>query len=881
MISLTVAQLGPRVMVHLADAALRSIVLACLAALLLLAFRVRHVTVQLAVWTAVLYAALAMPVLAWLLPAIPVHLRIPAKEVAANPIRSSLSAGAPDQTEVFEVAVPSGQAVHAKAATRSERRVPWAPSTLALAIYAFGVVFLLGRLAMGLFLSRRLRRSSIRVDDPRALRWLEWYTVAMGPKRVPVLAESPAVSVPLTLGVLHPVILIPSGWREWQSAKVAAVIAHEVSHVKRNDSRTRALALIYRCFFWFSPLGWWLERHLANLAEQASDQAALRAGTEPIYYAEVLMSFFGISNGQGRVNWQGVSMARGLRARKRIERVLSSGATLAAGTKTPMLVLLGLCALPLVCLTAAMRPLLVAGAASTTSAPQSEIVARLQLPEPPPPVAPVAPAAPTATPPVPAAPPVPTAAEAGLGAMPAPAAPVPPPAPLAPEPPQAAPTASVRLHTDPVSTFSGTWNLSDVQPANLRLPRYPGSTPAPENEVGLRTVRLQNCSVADLTAARYVTNDSPQKVLSYYSEKMKPYGPVIQCNGGENREVYVELDGEALSNPRPCRPGEVGAGATELKVADDGTQEIMAVKARGGGSEFALVHVRAGSQPSGPNASVGQVYEHLKQLLAAQPGPASASALYGELLAQSGPAYAKAAKTYRNYSQSGGTTVTNSEENDENWTFSDSREGMDFAIVSGKSVMMFGSGDDRDEVRSLQKKIGGDFIWFIHNGNAYVIRDASTVKSAQALFGPMEELGRKQEELGRQQEELGKQQEALGKQQGSVRVTVPGDLEARLKRVEAEIRELGPSATQDDLGRIQGELGDLQGYVGDLQGKAGEQQGELGSRQGELGAKQGELGNKQGELGEEQGRIAREGARKMQGILKRALDSGLAQRAPE
>ena len=54
---------------------------------------------------------------------------------------------------------------------------------------------------------------------------------------------------------------------------------------------------------------------------------------------------------------------------------------------------------------------------------------------------------------------------------------------------------------------------------------------------------------------------------------------------------------------------------------------------------------------------------------------------------------------------------------------------MDFAIVSGKSVAMNGSEDDRDEVESLRKKINGDFIWFIHNGESYIIRDAATVSA--------------------------------------------------------------------------------------------------------------------------------------------------------
>jgi len=171
---------------------------------------------------------------------------------------------------------------------------------LVVGIYLLGAAFLLARVAVGLVLSRRLLRSSTPVGDSRAWRWLKWHSVAMGAGRIPMLAESSAVSVPLTPGVWHPVIVIPS---DWPSAKLAAVMAHEVSHIKRNDSGTRGLALIYRAICWFSPLGWWLERRLADMAEQASDQAAIRAGAEPTYYAEVLMSFFEISTTQERVSW--------------------------------------------------------------------------------------------------------------------------------------------------------------------------------------------------------------------------------------------------------------------------------------------------------------------------------------------------------------------------------------------------------------------------------------------------------------------------------------------------------------------------------------------------------------------------------------------------
>jgi len=224
-----------------------------------------------------------------------------------------------------------------------------------------------------------LRRSLTRLDDPRALRCVEQDAGAMGLKCAPSLAESRAVSVPLTVGVFHPVIVVPSGWREWPSAKLAAVIAHEVSHVRRNDSQTRAAVLVYQCFFWFSPLGWWLERRLADLAEQASDEAAIRAGAEPAEYATILLSFLDISARRGRVSWHEVSMAHGLRARKRIERVLAAGGALPPVLRTPILVSLALCALPIVWLTAATRPVLVASFDSAVSKPLTQNVAHLQL----------------------------------------------------------------------------------------------------------------------------------------------------------------------------------------------------------------------------------------------------------------------------------------------------------------------------------------------------------------------------------------------------------------------------------------------------------------------------------------------------------------------
>jgi len=223
--------------------------------------------------------------------------------------------------------------------------------------YLLVLAVLVGRLCVGFILTRQMRRSAISVKDPGAWQLIERCAREMEVRSVPQLLESPAVNVPLTLGVLRPAIVIPQSWRKWEEAKLAAVIAHELSHVRRRDPLTRMLAAVYRSIFWFSPLGWWLECQLANLGEQASDEAAIGAGTEPTYYAEVLMSFFRtIQSGQGRMNWQGARMAGGARAANRIDRVLSLKMLKPSGLKKSLLIGLMAGGLPVLCLTATARP---------------------------------------------------------------------------------------------------------------------------------------------------------------------------------------------------------------------------------------------------------------------------------------------------------------------------------------------------------------------------------------------------------------------------------------------------------------------------------------------------------------------------------------------
>ena len=144
----------------------------------------------------------------------------------------------------------------------------------------------------------------------------------------------------------------------------------------------------------------------------------------------------------------------------------------------------------------------------------------------------------------------------------------------------------------------------DASPVDAGLSVYPGAQSEQESRqsgkdlscascaLGLRTVSLDNVSVRELTAAKYLSSDPPEKVLSYYKNQLKLYGTVVECGGGANTEVSVRLSNRSLSNPSACEPEDVGRAQVELKAGDALEQHIVAVGPHGRGSEFTLVHVR-------------------------------------------------------------------------------------------------------------------------------------------------------------------------------------------------------------------------------------------------------------------------------------------------
>jgi TonB family protein len=75
--------------------------------------------------------------------------------------------------------------------------------------------------------------------------------------------ESSAAPMPLTWGILRPVVILPDDAPRWPEARLRTVLLHELVHVRRLDLLAQVVAQAGCCLYWFHPLA--LVGHLLDL----------------------------------------------------------------------------------------------------------------------------------------------------------------------------------------------------------------------------------------------------------------------------------------------------------------------------------------------------------------------------------------------------------------------------------------------------------------------------------------------------------------------------------------------------------------------------------------------------------------------------------------
>ena len=244
-----------------------------LAAFLLLRAARLTAPVRYAVGTAALAVMLAAPIVTFLVlqsqPA-------PADRVVRNPqvlappdVRIAADVPAPQPTD--STILPGGD---------------WRPlvSSLIIVVWLAGVVALSVRLLGGWLVARRLVTRAVRPAVPEIGALARRLAGRLRLDRMVRLFESAAVAVPVTIGWLKPVVLLPAAAMTGLSmAQIEALLAHELAHVRRYDYLVNLLQSAVETLLFYHPAVWWISRLVRTEREHCCDDIAIHVCDRVVY----------------------------------------------------------------------------------------------------------------------------------------------------------------------------------------------------------------------------------------------------------------------------------------------------------------------------------------------------------------------------------------------------------------------------------------------------------------------------------------------------------------------------------------------------------------------------------------------------------------------
>lgn len=156
--------------------------------------------------------------------------------------------------------------------------------------YAVCVGGFLLRLAVAMWGGQRLRASTKLLADCVLLESIRAQATRMGLRIVPVVAYCERVTVPTVIGVLRPMILLPSSIITGLSTEeLAAILGHELAHIRRYDLWMNLVQRLIESLLFFHPVVWWLSRQVSKEREICCDDLVLGAGHAPMNYAGALL----------------------------------------------------------------------------------------------------------------------------------------------------------------------------------------------------------------------------------------------------------------------------------------------------------------------------------------------------------------------------------------------------------------------------------------------------------------------------------------------------------------------------------------------------------------------------------------------------------------
>ena len=148
--------------------------------------------------------------------------------------------------------------------------LPWFASA-----WILGVVVLSARMLFSWKCVQRLRYTHVTLVNDHRFQQMQKIAKSLKIRRVVQLAESEMVEVPMVIGWLRPIILLPvAAVTGLSESQLTAILAHELAHVRRSDYIVNLIQSVMETVLFFHPCVWWLSAEIREQREHCCDDLA-------------------------------------------------------------------------------------------------------------------------------------------------------------------------------------------------------------------------------------------------------------------------------------------------------------------------------------------------------------------------------------------------------------------------------------------------------------------------------------------------------------------------------------------------------------------------------------------------------------------------------
>ena len=157
--------------------------------------------------------------------------------------------------------------------------------------WSLGVAMCSLRPLLGWYTLRRLRRVGVSPASDEVLATLRRVSARLGLRRAVRVVQSTLARVPIVVGYLRPVVLLPvSLVTSIPTAQLEAILAHELAHVRRHDFVVNLLQTLVETLFFYHPAVWWISRQIRVEREHCCDDLVVKLLDNRVEYGRALVA---------------------------------------------------------------------------------------------------------------------------------------------------------------------------------------------------------------------------------------------------------------------------------------------------------------------------------------------------------------------------------------------------------------------------------------------------------------------------------------------------------------------------------------------------------------------------------------------------------------